>query len=119
MEKGSSDRQERAARNQNLFREVNERVEEVAQRFDPTFTSFACECADTKCMEQVSLTFEEYERVRRSPNHFIVKAGHVLPDVERVVGHAGADGTRYEVVEKFGKSGEIARELDPRRGTSS
>jgi hypothetical protein len=66
----------------------------------------------------VSLTSEEYEAVRRWPNHFFVKPGHIFPEVERIVDYAGKDGTRYEVVEKFGEGGKVAVELDQRRASS-
>jgi hypothetical protein len=105
-------RPERAARNQSLFREVNERIESTATKFSPAFTEFMCECADDACFEYVSLTPEEYSSVRASsPVRFFVKPGHVYLDVERVVG-GGAD--RYEIVEKVDEAAEVAAELDPR-----
>jgi hypothetical protein len=119
VDEGPSERQERAARNQSLFREVNERIEETARPFDPVFTTFACECADTACKEKVSLTYEEYEAVRRWPNHFFVKPGHVFLEIERVVDETGADGSRYQVVEKFGEAGKVAIGLDPRRSDAT
>ena len=99
------------ARNQSLFREVNEKIEAVSRDEPLTFHEFACECADAECTEQISMTLEEYEHVRRVPTHFAVKPGHVYPEVERVV---DAD-QRFEVVEKFGPAGMIAIDLDPRR----
>ena len=59
------------------------------------------------------MTQLEYEEVRRRPNHFFVKPGHVLPGVERVVNQA--NGNRYQVVEKFGEAGKVAIRLDPRQ----
>jgi hypothetical protein len=107
------DRHERAARNQSLFREVNEKIEEISRGSTVTFHEFSCECADTQCIEVVPLTVEEYEHVRRIPTHFIVAPGHVYADVERVVETDGV-GNRYEVVEKYGEAGLLAVELDPR-----
>jgi hypothetical protein len=107
------DRHERAARNQSLFREVNEKIESVSQDASSMFLEFSCECADTECFENVSLTLEEYEYVRRIPTHFFVKPGHVYRDVERVVETDG-HGDRFEVVEKFGDAGTLAVRLDPR-----
>jgi len=107
------DRHKRAARNQSLFREVNEGVETVSRDSNLTFHEFSCECANTECIEGASLTIEEYEHVRRIPTHFLVKPGHVYPEVERVVDTDGGSG-RYEVVEKFGEAGKLALELDPR-----
>jgi hypothetical protein len=107
-------RQERAARNQSLFRDVNERLEQVMQEL-PTAQDFLCECADPECNEMVSLSLNEYERVREEPTHFTIVPGHDLADVERVVEHIGHG--RYAVVEKIEKAAELARQLDPRRLT--
>jgi hypothetical protein len=120
VDQGLRERQARLAHNQSLFREVNERIEEINERLEETSGTmvFACECAATDCMESVSLTADEYEAVRRFPNHFFVKPGHVYAEVERIADHVGADGTRYEVVEKFGEGGKVAVELDQRRASS-
>ena len=113
MEDGDEvERQVRAARNQTLFRTVNERLEGLAETFElPSETpTFACECVDIHCVEQVSLTVGEYEEVRKHPTHFAVLPGHVYPEVERVV----AENERFVVVEKIGKGAEIAAEADER-----
>jgi hypothetical protein len=103
-------RQERAARNQSLFRGVNESLEE-AMRDLPIAQDFLCECADSDCNAMVSLSVSEYERVRGVPTHFAIAPGHELAEVERVVERADE---RYTVVEKIGKAAEVARLLDPR-----
>jgi hypothetical protein len=108
----SEARQERAARNQSLFREVNERIESTASKISPMFTEFMCECADESCFEYVSLTLQEYTSVRnRGPVFFFVRPGHVLPDLERVV---DGEADRYEIVQKVDFAAEVAAELDPR-----
>jgi hypothetical protein len=114
MDEPLRDRQERAARNQSMWREINELV--LTKRQDnPTFTSFVCECAADTCTAEVTLTREEYEAVRRVPNRFFVKPGHVVSEaVERVVDDVGADGARYQVVEKLGEGELVATEHDPR-----
>jgi len=91
---------ERIEKNERLFREVNERIREVGQRFadDLTRFDFFCECADFECTERLTLTLRDYESVRAHPARFVVLPGHELPDVEYVVGHE--DG--YVVVEKPG-----------------
>ena len=43
MDTDSVDRQARAARNQSLFRDVNERIEEAISKLT-TFHEFVCEC---------------------------------------------------------------------------
>jgi hypothetical protein len=108
----SDARQERAARNESLFREVNERIESAATSISPMFTEFMCECSDDSCFEKVSLTIEEYKSVRKMGSaFFFVVPGHGEPDVERVV---GGEADRYEVVEKQEVAAEVATELDPR-----
>ena len=116
MEGSNSDlyeRQRRAAHNQSLFREVNEKIETVSRNETAIFHEFACECAEPECVERIPMTLEEYEHIRRIPTHFLVKPGHVYPEAERVVETEG-DGTRYEVVEKLGEAEKLAVELDPR-----
>lgn len=109
---GSDARSDRAARNEALFRRVNERVEEVNQAFESILgdADFFCECADIDCMEKIRMTLREYEALRGVSTHFAVKPGHVLPEDERVV----EERSSYLVVEKFGRAGERAAELDPR-----
>lgn len=105
-------RADRAARNEALFRRVNERLEELNASF-ASFTEhseFICECADPGCVERIQLTLSAYEAVRSEPTRFVVKPQHVLPAAERVVEeHKG-----YVVVEKIGHAGERARRLDER-----
>ena len=98
---------ERLARNQALLRKVNERIEKNADDNDAVV--FSCECSRTECMSTVQLSVAEYERVRSNSTWFLVKPGHDIPQIERVVSRD--DG--YVVVEK-----EIAvedmKETDPR-----
>ena len=108
----SDPRQERAARNESLFRDVNERIKSTASNISPMFTEFMCECADDSCFEHVSLTSEEYSSVRKmGPVFFIVRPGHEAADIERVV---GGEAERFEIVEKQDVAAEVATELDPR-----
>lgn len=108
----SIERQIRAARNQSLFRSVNERLEGLAEAFQfiAEHTSFTCECADTSCVELMSLTLREYEALRANPNNFAVLPGHVYPDMERVV----SENERFVVVAKIGEGVKVANDLDPR-----
>jgi chromosome segregation ATPase len=63
--------EERAARNEALFREVNERVEELHDKLTSGGTAeFVCECADETCTERLALPLATYERVRKSPLSF-------------------------------------------------
>ena len=105
-------REERVARNEALFREVNEKIKKVNVAVEaPSEADFLCECGDAGCTGPVSVTVGEYERVRRDPRHFLVISGHVLPDVERVI--AGND--RFSVVEKTDPEAvAVVVEEDPR-----
>ena len=109
-------RNERAARNQSLFREVNERTVEFLQNGlqevdgDGSVISIMCECANAGCHERIELTAVEYEDIRGSSTRFPIKLGHEWPDVERIV----AEHDRYVVVEKFGETAAIASRLDAR-----
>jgi hypothetical protein len=103
----------RVARNEALFRSVNERIESRNESFGVALerAEFLCECADPHCMERVTVTLGRYEEVRRIPTHFMVIPGHVSREFERVVEHI--DG--YVVVEKFGEAAKEALKLDERR----
>jgi hypothetical protein len=107
--------QHRRARNEAIFREVNERIEELSRRSgidedDSLLPGFICECSSESCTELLQVTYQQYEAVRESPRRFLVLPGHEDPDVERVVEqHSDA-----LVVEKLVNASEIAVEHDPR-----
>jgi len=92
-------RAERIEKNEKLFREVNERVEDIQESFgsggEP---EWVCECGDETCAERLQLGLEEYREIRAHEDWFIVKPEHVVHEVERVVSER--DG--YTVVEKSG-----------------
>ena len=104
-------REERAARNEAVFREVNERVEEINETLGAQDGSFLCECGDSSCAARLRLSHIEYEDVRAHGDRFVLLRGHEDVEIERVVEER--DG--YVVVEKLGDGAEIARDLDPRR----
>ena len=99
------------ARTEALFRDVNERIAESAQRFDADATQFVCECADPGCTHRLEATLEEYEEVRSDGATFMLAPGHEHVDIERVV----ATRSRFNVVEKVQSTvRETVRRLDPR-----
>ena len=102
-------REARVAKNEVLFREVNERIRELAPDDGPT--EFLCECGDAGCVESVSLSTGQYEEVRRDPARFFIRPGHEVPDIEDVVEEA--DGFLV-VAKRQGTPAEIAEENDPR-----
>lgn len=104
--------EERAARNEALFREVNEQVRSLSVSqlsTPPEALLIICECSDDTCTERVSLPVAVYESVRADPRRFVVVPGHDN-DFERVVDRS--DG--YAIVEKEGHAGRVAEETDPR-----
>jgi hypothetical protein len=101
----------RRAHTEALFRDVNERIAESAERFDAEETQFVCECADPNCTHRVKATLAEYEDVRADGVTFMLAPGHEDEDIERIVEVHG----RYEVVEKMQRTvREIVRRLNPR-----
>lgn len=97
---------EKAARNQVVFREVNERIAELTGLLNETgFNLFICECSDPACAESLEITAAEYEAVRADGARFVIVRGHEIPEAERVVDGNG----RFIVVEKTGAAAEIAR----------
>jgi hypothetical protein len=100
------------ARTESLFRDVNERIAETAQRFEAAETGFVCECADPACTDRVSLPVDTYESVRSEPTRFVTVPGHELgePLEEVVVRRRG-----FQVIEKVERAlREHVRRLDPR-----
>jgi hypothetical protein len=100
------------ARNEAFFRAVNEGIAEASERFESDEAEFLCECGDARCDHRIELPLEEYERVRAHPARFVVRRGHVEPEVEEVVERR----RRYAVVEKVDEvAARIVRRLNPRR----
>src|SRR5579862_9187276 len=104
--------EERLAKNEVLFRAVNESIEQQALRFGGIEDEyeFVCECSAAECVERVTLTLRQYEQVRAEGTRFVLAPGHADPGVELVV-RTTAD---YDVVEKDGLAGVIADQADPR-----
>lgn len=89
MGSSADEREVRAARNQSLFRAVNERIVEINDRFggnDVDTIAISCECGDAGCAELLRIDVEAYAAVRNSPGSFAVLADHVDPDLEHVLG---------------------------------
>ena len=88
---------ERRATNEALFRDVNERIAESAERFEASETEFVCECADPNCTHRISASLTEYEEVRSEPTTFLLAPGHEQADIEHVVSDRG----RFRIVDKI------------------
>jgi hypothetical protein len=113
-----SQREQRAARNEDLFRRLNERLHAlsgIGRDSVPVATAeaqlerFVCECAQTSCSRVLELTSEEYRSVRVGGRRFLVypDESHTSPELEEVVERCD----RFWIVQKFGEAGEEAAEL--------
>lgn len=106
------ERDERLARNEALFRDVNEHIARQGLQWgsaEPDQNEYLCECSRRDCTALVSMTQREYEQVRRHGKRFFVLPGHEELEVESVVG--SEEG--YLVVEKHGAAGALVDSLDP------
>jgi hypothetical protein len=101
--------EQRAARNEALFREVNQNIAQLEEQYGGTTTepAFICECATDGCTERLAVDLDAYERVRQEPRLFFVLPRHEDPQLERVVETYGD----YLVVEKTGEAGEVAQRM--------
>ena len=104
--------QARLAKNEALFRAINERIRDAANRFgdDDHAYEFLCECCNQDCIERISLTLSEYEHVREEGRRFLLAPGHDDRTVENVV----AVAEDHLVVEKTGVAKRVAEALNPR-----
>jgi hypothetical protein len=108
----------RLAKNEALFRDVNERISEISQELAPgtpnaeLIDGLICECSDPQCVERVGpLTISEYEGIRKDATRFIIAPNHQAADVEEIVARQAS----YWVVEKHeGPPSDVARARDPR-----
>ena len=99
--------------NEAVFREVNERIEDLADRFELKNEplDLVCECGDADCVRRISMTRAEYEELRSDPRQFAVHPGHDYPDVEEIVDRRKG----YDIVSKNqGIPEQIAEQTDPR-----
>ena len=110
-------RERRLGMNEAVFREVNERVEEIHQTLgtDTGLLDIICECGALTCTERISVPIAEYERARSDATHFLLQVGHEDPTVERMI----ENHETWILVEKEGTDvEEVAEATDPRRDDS-
>lgn len=109
------DWREEEARNETVFRDMNEWTAEVNDArlgVDRLIDSYLCECSNRRCSDPINLTRSEYEAVRAVSVQFAIALDHANPETDRVV----SESPRSATVEKFyGNGARIARESDPRR----
>jgi hypothetical protein len=103
-------RQRRIALNEARLRSRNERTRAQEDGFHDApsdAVEIMCECALETCDAMLQVTRATYERVRAHDTWFLVAPDHIAPEVERVVEER--DGAW--IIEKLGKSAEIAEQL--------
>jgi hypothetical protein len=108
-----TERDKRIALNETLFRDLNERVQEVVTTIAldaPDALEIFCECGSADCVAKITLALAEYQEVRAHPERFLIAPGHEVADVENVVERRPA----YWIVEKHEEEAQIARDRDPR-----
>jgi hypothetical protein len=108
-----SSREKQIGLNEAVFREVNERIENLAETVDLKSEplDLVCECGDGACVQRITMSHAEYEQLRSDPRQFAVHPGHEIPGVETVVGK----GKGYAIVEKdHGVPEQVAEQTDPR-----
>ena len=102
----------RQATTEAIFRNVNERIAESAQRFDADDAEFVCECSDRSCTHRLEAPLDDYERARAKPTRFLLAPGHEDDAIEKVVDRRG----RFQIVEKFEQTVvATVRSLNPRK----
>jgi 2-keto-3-deoxy-6-phosphogluconate aldolase len=109
---------DRVARNQDAFRQANERITAAAAgAIDGGFESIPviCECPQPACTAIARLTPEQYEQVRSNGRTFLVVPGHEITVVEgATVARVDRKFDAFSVMEKVGAAGAVAERLDSR-----
>ena len=94
---------ERAARNEEIFRGVNERIEEGAEQHGVSAQlPFHCECGHSGCVETIEIPPGRYAAIMRERYRFVVVPGHEETAIERIL----ETEPEFLVVEKVGEARE-------------
>ena len=104
---------ERAARNEEIFRSINERIEAGAELHRISSPEkYHCECDRTDCFEFVEVRPSEYRQILEHRYRFVTSPGHLDPRVEQLV----ESHDSYWVVEKIGEAREAIDRQHPQQG---
>jgi aerobic-type carbon monoxide dehydrogenase small subunit (CoxS/CutS family) len=109
------ERARRIGLNEAVFRQVNERIEQLADSFGLTSEKLVliCECGNASCTSRIEMDHQDYEALRSDAATFAVVKGHEIRDVEEIVKRHQA----YDVVRKrAGGAKQVAEQTDPRAG---
>jgi hypothetical protein len=71
-----------------LFRAVNERINELGKSYVFPELNLVCECGDESCTGLFAMAPREFEELRRQPGRFAVLPGHQQPE-DAVITHRG------------------------------
>lgn len=96
-------RARKAAKNEALTRSLNEGLARGEEKWPSEEPTFICECCDLSCVEEVSLSLDDYRHIHKDPRRFIVKPGHEVLEIEKVIDDRGA----FKVVEKIGPGRDV------------
>jgi len=103
---------ERAARNEEVFRKVNERIEDGAEQHGVSGAlPFHCECGRVACFETIEIPPARYEAIIQERYHFVVLPGHEELRIEQVV----ETEPDFLVVEKIGEARDQIDRDHPQR----
>jgi hypothetical protein len=82
-----SEREQRAAQNELVFRAVNEQILKMTDRFREQLADIdvVCECANAACVGTIRINADEFAKIQRDTATFFVLPGHEDESVERVV----------------------------------
>jgi hypothetical protein len=106
------ERVRRIGLNEAVFRQVNERIEDLADTFGLGETlDLICECGNASCTSRIEMGHAEYEHLRSDSQTFAVASGHEILDVEEIVERHKT----YDVVRKTASDAqEVAEATDQR-----
>ncbi len=104
---------DKRAKNELMFREVNERIRNLAS--EEASLGILCECGSAECTATLEIDRKVYEQVRSKAREFVVLPGHEMLERERMVGQREG----YLIVEKLGDHGAVAERFDPRSSAAS
>jgi hypothetical protein len=77
-------RVEQIAKNELVFRRLNDEIEQLSERWRHEVMDAFCECGDPDCLDHLPVRLAQYQDVRDN-RHFLVRPGHEIADVEKVV----------------------------------
>jgi hypothetical protein len=103
------ERTRRVGENEALFRTVNEKLEDLNEAFATVTDTFTivCECGEIACTEQITLSHDDYRRLRADPTRFAIIRGHEALESEDVVER---HETHYVVRKHEGPAARLAED---------